>query len=81
MQNLQSLETGALLEMLLKNTTDYRKMLEHESGSQQFSDCESNIILLEAMINSRLINKFNATSRQEATYQYSNTFQATVAVS
>lgn len=74
MQNLQSLETGVLLEMLMKNTTEYRKMLDHDTSSKNFSDCESNINVLEAMINSRLISKFNATSTQESTYHYSNTF-------
>ena len=79
MQNLQSLETGVLLEMLMKHTSQYRKMLNQDTNSQEFNDCESNIALLEALINNRLINKFNATSSQESTYHYSNTFQAAAA--
>ena len=75
MHNLQSLETGVLVEMLMKNTTEYRKMLDHDTHTKSFSDCESNINVLEALINNRLISKFNATSTQESAFQYNNTFQ------
>jgi hypothetical protein len=65
MQNLQSLETGVLLEMLVKNTTEYRKMLGQDTDTKSFSDCEMKITLLESAINARLINKFNATAKKE----------------
>ncbi len=65
MQNLQSLETGVLLEMLVKNTTEYRKMLGQDTDTKSFSDCETKIALLESAINARLINKFNAIATRE----------------
>jgi hypothetical protein len=52
MENLQSLETGVLLEMLSGHNADYAKLLL-EGSKEEFEQCKDSIHQIQQELNSR----------------------------
>ena len=64
MQHLQSLKTQDLMEMLIRNTAEYRAKLNLENKTEDLEKYQSDIYTIQSAINNRLISRFNATSQE-----------------
>ena len=70
MQHLQTLKTQDLMEMLIRNTSEYRQMLTREDKGEDLKKYESDIHTIQSAINNRLITSFNANSQQSKPVTY-----------
>ena len=50
MENLQSLEMSALVDLLAQHTADYTRMLTEGGDHQEFEQCKTTIALLQKEI-------------------------------
>ena len=53
MEDIQSLDTHVLIEMLAKHTEEYTSMLFNHDRGEAFDTCKNTISLLQTEINSR----------------------------
>jgi len=69
MQDYQSLDTHALIELLAKHTEEYTSMLFNHDRGEAFDTCEKTIFLLQTEINSRAPKSDN-TSITDSTISF-----------
>lgn len=57
MKDFKSMETSALLDMLSKQTTEYATMLADGIIDENFSGCQTTVILLQSELISRIAGR------------------------